>query len=250
VQVGEGKKVIKAEIYKDVVLRKDKEPQRYLRLVDALLLEDCIKIVTNPQHYANHFKEVLKYAFPNCGNAVPRLFLERLIEPRNRLAHVHPITIRQAEQVICYCNDVIDSIKQYYKEKGISQMYNVPSFVRFRDSLGHTVDSEFFGQLNNGARQLFYLTEEDTYLRPGDRLTIELDVDPSFPPDSFIFKWVIGTRGGSEHRSNRIEIILEETDVQEAMWIQCILVSNKKWHRFGGVYDDVITISYKVLPPL
>ena len=70
-----------------------------------------------------------------CDEA--RTYLKRLIPIRNKLSHSNPISIREAERVICYCNDFVDGIKIYFEKKGMGNMFNVPHAIRLNDSLGN-----------------------------------------------------------------------------------------------------------------
>jgi hypothetical protein len=65
-----------------------------------------------------HFGIALKHAFPH-GREEARTFLVRIMETRNSLAHVNAISSRTAEQVICYSNDIIDSLKHHYRDLGM-----------------------------------------------------------------------------------------------------------------------------------
>ena len=93
------------------------EPERFSRIIDAAILDDCINIICNPNLFRRHFREAFKTAFPvGDSRDETRIFLKRLIKPRNLLYHANPISVRQAEQVICYSHDIIESLKKYYEE--------------------------------------------------------------------------------------------------------------------------------------
>jgi hypothetical protein len=93
--------------------RQAAEKERYKRVIDAALLDDLITIICHPSLYKPIFIKYFQASFPNGVNEL-RNVLNKLIDPRNRLSHANPITHRQAEQVICYSHDIIDSIKNYY----------------------------------------------------------------------------------------------------------------------------------------
>jgi hypothetical protein len=61
----------------------------------------------------------------------------RLLDPRNRLYHSNPISLHEAEQVVCYSNDIIESLKQHYGAIGMQSEYNVPTNLKFSDSFGN-----------------------------------------------------------------------------------------------------------------
>ena len=76
------------------------------------------------QLYKDVFKIVLDNIYPDgCDEA--RTYLKRLVPIRNKLSHSNPISIREAERVICYCNDFVDGIKGYFEKKGMGNMITV-----------------------------------------------------------------------------------------------------------------------------
>lgn len=124
-QHANGDYLIKNEIRNKIQARIDSEPGRYPRPIDACLLEHEIAIISNPVLYKIHFKKVFENEFPE-GLTGFRKCLDRLVQPRNKLYHANPISIREAERVICYSNDIIDAIKDYYIQTGMNQEYNRP----------------------------------------------------------------------------------------------------------------------------
>ncbi len=98
---------------KEIKTRQLNEQQRFTRLIDAAFLDDLISIICHPNIYNKLFNPIFSNSFSN-GSGELRNMLNKLIEPRNRLSHANPITNRQAEQIICYSHDIIDSIKEYY----------------------------------------------------------------------------------------------------------------------------------------
>ena len=93
-----------------------------------------IYLLCTDKFYQLMFKDILIHSYPQ-GNNEAREFLGRLIPIRNKLSHSNPITIREAEKAICYSNDFIDGVKEYYKKEGKDRMYNVPTIIRIIDSL-------------------------------------------------------------------------------------------------------------------
>lgn len=126
-----GDRLIKNEIVKSLQARKANEPHRYPRLIDAVLLDDAINIISNPNLYNKHFHEIFKSAYPD-GREEARTFMKKLIPARNSLSHANPISTRQAEQVICYSNNIIDAIKKYYTLKNMDNEYNVPLILKIQ----------------------------------------------------------------------------------------------------------------------
>jgi hypothetical protein len=128
--------VLKKRIRENIEKMFREQPGRYKRSVDAALLDDLITIICKPDTYNSCFATALKVAFPQ-GPEEARNFLGRLPTPRNHLSHANPISIRQAEQVICYCNDVVYARREFYAMSGSADAYNVPSILRMWDAFGH-----------------------------------------------------------------------------------------------------------------
>lgn len=244
-----GNRLIKKSLSDQVEERRAREPQRYPRKIDAVLLDDAINIICNPHLYNAHFKSALHNAYPN-GVAETRIFLERIAAPRNNLAHANSIGLRQAEQIICYTNDVIDSLKTYYIERGMQNLYNAPSILKFVDSFGNTLTRSQFGSHPSGGILKSLIDDPRFYLRPGDVLTLEIEVDPAFTQDGYILKWKVPRKMPPlPHDNARIVVPIAVEHVQEMLWINCTLITSREWHRHGS-HDDTIHVAYRVLPPL
>jgi hypothetical protein len=216
-------------------------PERYRREIDALVLDDLIAILCKQDLYADCFAPALGRAFPQ-GNEVARTFLYRLVPVRNALSHANPITIHDAERVLCYCDDVVEALKVYYESRNMSKDFNSPTFTRFVDSLGHS-------EIPTSTDSVYDYSDSSS-LRPGDAIRLEVEVDSSFDPDTCIVSWSIfqvGDHGVGMGTS--FELTLLPRHVGEKFMIQAILTSNKDWHRHGS-YDATLMATYKVLPPL
>lgn len=212
---------------------------RYSRPIDAALLEDEIAIISNPLLYKNHFKKGLEGAFP-FGHDQARVVLQKLIEPRNCLAHGNVITVRRAEQVICYVGDIIESLKNYYVEANMASQYNAPRFVRVVDSLGNV--GHFQGEPANV--DTFYFPKNNS-LHVGDTLSIQLEVDPSFPPSDYRIVWQAPAPGLGN--GCQLALPIEERHITADLRFTCELISNNSWHRYGR-HDHYLCFIYKVLP--
>lgn len=241
------KYLIKTEIRQRVKSLINKEPERFPRYIDAFFLPDLIYIICRNDLYNKFFKDPFLKAFPD-GNNEARTFLTRLEDPRNALYHANPISNRQAEQVICYCHDIIESLKEYYFEMGTECEYNVPRIIKVTDSFGNTIHLSEIDKLliNNWRLDIDY----KNYLRPGDTLGIEIEIDPSFNPSSYTIKWIIDHRTINGYNNNtKISFDIEVKHVGSIFPVDCQIISNKIWHKHG-ICDDYIKIFYKVLPPL
>ncbi len=245
-----GNRLIRGSLSQQVENRRLGEPNRYPRKIDAVLLEDAVDIICKPELFQQHFRKSLIDAFPD-GREEARTFLNRLLAPRNNLAHANAISVRQAEQIICYCNDVIESLKKYYSELGMQQEYNVPLILKVTDSFGNVFTRSQFDRCHDGGIMLSFFDKPNMFLRSGDILTLELEIDPSFDPSSYILTW-----GSAKSFSTPIPdgskavIAITNKQVSQQFDIQCRLTTNKEWHRMHNGADDFLMLYYKVLPPL
>jgi hypothetical protein len=239
--------LIKTEIRERVKSLIEQESERFPRSIDAFFLPDLIYIICKEDLYNKLFKILFVKAFPEGRNEA-RTFLLRLEFPRNALSHANPISDRQAEQVICYCHDIIDSLQEYYFEMGTEHEYNVPRIIKITDSLGNTIH---FNEIEKLLGRIWYLDKDrKNYLRPGDTLGIEIEIDPSFSPSSYTIEWKIKHRTINEYNNKtKISFDVEAQHVGTMFSVECSLISNKTWHKYGD-WDDDIGIIYKVLPPL
>jgi hypothetical protein len=221
-------------------------PGRYKRPVDAALLNDLITIICKPDTYESCFATALRVAFP-LGNEEARNFLNRLLAPRNHLSHANPISIRQAEQVICYSNDVVHALRDFYAMRGKADAYNAPSILRMCDSFGHMEHAQ---AAHADMHKFDYSDDPASYLRPGDTLTIEIEVDPSFSDEGFMVNWssihVDDQRG---ERLVKFVLPIENRHVGRELPIIIKIISHQDWHRHQ-VWDDLWRVSYRVLPPM
>jgi len=216
-------------------------PGRYHRRIDTLLLEDEAKTI------AKFFNE-LRDAFSGVAHnreAVQHQ-LNHIIAARNPLYHANPITLRQAERAYCYSSDIIDAIQNYYRRQAMAYLYDAPLILRMSDSLGHLqhrIAGTEAQDFNFG-----YANDEASYLRTGDVLTIEVEVDPAYPPDSYEIRWASTRLPLNQYgKGASFQVVLTESQVSAQFDIQCSVISNKAWHRKGDK-DDFMLVSYRVLP--
>ncbi len=232
-----GDNLIKGEIVKKIITRKEAEPERYPRLIDASLLEHQIDIICNPSLYNKYFAKGLQVVFPD-GREEAKTFLERLEYPRNCLAHANPISLRQYEQVICYSHDAIDSLKEYYVMSNKASEFNVPRIIKATDHFGNVL------HLTERGNYQFY-EDKRFYLWPGDKLMIEIEVDQTFEDSEYDIMWY-GTHFSSADR--KLTLTIDERHVSQCFQITCRLTTKKNWHKYQ-MFDDQFHCNYKVLPP-
>jgi hypothetical protein len=152
--------------------------------------------------------------------------------------------------VLCYSTDVIEGLKEYYTKMGMSQSYNVPTVVRIWDSLGHEDHLTGEDQNHDGPRCVDYSRDKASYLRCGDTLRIEVNVDPTFDAQEYEITWAISDIGGVElPPGNTFHLHLTERYVATRFCVVCYVASKKNWHKLGRC-DDQVDIAYRVLPPL
>jgi len=244
----DGKRLIKKEIIKDALQRKSNDSSRYPRLIDAMLLDDEIKIICHPNLYRDFFNQALSQAYPN-GNDEARTFLNRLIPIRNKLYHGNPISIREAEKVICYSNDALDSIKEYYKSQLMEKKYNAPTIIKVTDSFGNIFYSSQIKRNSTGRGLCDTRTTEKNIIYPGDKISIEVEIDSSFNEDDYSINWIFDKKDKTSFQINSNKILLEidNQHIRTDYAIYCSVISKEDWHRCGDV-DDSIAIIYQIAP--
>lgn len=236
---------------KSMVEKADKmiadEPSRFPTPVDTLFVEDIVYLLCKPDFYKDYFSQYLRIMYPD-GNSELRTFLERLIPIRNKLSHTNPFSIRDAERCVCYSNDFIDCIKEYYKMKGKDKEFNIPTIIRVTDSLGNeylikendTLTFQSISILDPESKQnkVFYA---------GEKFSLNLTLDPSFSEDSYTLNW--GPQKGIEISENgkRADITITNELIGERNVIWCNLVTTNEWHKYHG-YDQQLLFTFKALP--
>jgi hypothetical protein len=129
--------------------------------------------------------------------------------------------------------------------------YNVPMFVKIVDSRGNICQCAGLDRGIAGIAKCDLRKTESGVLYPGDRIEIEVEVDPTFDRSSYRLKWRWrGAQRITDAMGDHLRLVLtiEDCNVAERFWVACTLISDKTWHRFGGL-DDRIELMYKVLPP-
>ncbi len=237
--------VVKKSIRDKTAIMMRNHPQRFHRKIDTLFLEEIIYLLCRNDLYKQFFKNFLDLIYPD-GNAEARTYLNRLVPIRNSLSHSNPISVRDAERCICYTNDFIDGVKQYYYNKGEERVFNTPNAIKINDSLGN----EF--QLNKDKSfELITLnwpgTNQLYQFHLGERYSAWLTLDPSYTPDQYIFDWHVEC-GRHLGTSSRLDIEITEDMIRERCPIYCTIKSTKSWHRYQG-YDQQFAIVFQVLPP-
>ncbi len=245
-----GNRLIKTAIVRDVDQRMRRSAGRYPRRVDALQLDEAIDILCKPGLYDRHFRHALQTAFPE-GHEEARTFLYRLLEPRNHLAHANGISIHQAKRVICYTEDVIDSLKRSYRDQGMQEEYDAPLILRFSDSFGNEMHREQMRPVHDGGIGAFFHEDPETFLRPGEILKLEIEVDPNYDRGSYTIQWAcMKGLAGIEDTAPQLVIPIDWHHVGRQLSIHCHVTANRAWHRMQSGADDFLAVSYRVQPPI
>ena len=243
-----GDNIINKSIRKTADKLKNEDPQRFPRHVDTLLLDDIIRILCNPNFYKDLFKEALDINYRQ-GREEVREYLKRLIPIRNALCHSNPISTRQAEQVICYSNDFIYGVREYYRAKGLETMWNIPQIIKATDSLGNV----YFPKIENKdhPQKYFDIRKMNGIFQVGDSYSITLEIDPSFERSDYTVKWSVPHLGEREDFLNSLSYSKTFTidDVKQTFQIHASITSIESWHKYSG-YDDDLNIYVTVLPPI
>lgn len=190
-----------------------------------------------------HFWKPLSPAFPD-GESEARTFLTRLLVPRNHLCHANSISVRQAEQVICYTNDVIESLKEYYRNINMQSIYNVPLILKVIDSFGNTFTRSQFQEHAGGILKCLY-NDPKYDLHVGDTLTIEVEVDPCFDSSSYSLEWSVRCGLPLDFpNTTKIVIPITTQNVSQHFFVDCKVTTTREWHRLSGEKDDQLTLGF------
>jgi len=215
------------------------------RQVDGTTFGQLIKIAVSQKLYLDHFAEALKECYP-LGAEEAEFFLNQLRDIRNGIAHGRGVSDRNTEKAVCYSNDLADAIKSYFRGRNLEREYNVPLIIRYSDSLGNESHLEGLS-LDLSTRIIDWRRAGKGDLYPGDRLVVEVEVDPSFDRSSYKAKWnVLGKYAGSEDLT--AEITITNDMVGEQFEIAFEVRSTRDWHRMWGM-DDRLALIFRVLPP-
>lgn len=242
-KLNNGEPLVKADIRKHVQKMMDKEPDRFKRPVDTFFIDQIIYFLCNQKWYKDLFKEAMDYAYPQ-GCAEAREFLMRLVPIRNPLSHSNPISIRQVEQVICYSHDFVDGLKEYYRDRGEEQLWNVPKIIKVKDSLGNVFES-LVEDMAIGAHAIV-----PQKLQCGEKYSVEVEIDTSFGPEEYNIKWSMGRKNTASFNDKTMFVVdLAPQDVGQTTIISCKVTQKKEWHKFGN-HDSCVNIHLTVLPPI
>ena len=151
--------------------------------------------------------------------------------------------MHDAERSICYSHDFVEGLKQYYKDRGEEQVWNVPKIIKVTDSLGNIFDNI---KEDSGLGAYVNLPQQ---FHCGDTYSIEVEIDSSFSPDEYKIEW---KKHGHDmmqwNNSTKMTITFGLKDVGFTSFITCRVTQNKEWHKFGH-FDSQVNVCFTVLPP-
>ncbi|HEY4848774.1 MAG TPA: hypothetical protein VIH87_13560 [Methylocella sp.] len=233
------------KIRESIANQKTLHPSKYTRDIDATTFDEAISILTNSRFYNARFRQALIAAYP-LGNEEARHFLTRLKAIRNDVSHGQGCSGRQLEQATCYANDLIDSLKAFFKEHNMEKDFNVPTITRYQDSLGNRSFLENVHE-NVNNRVIDWRRQGIGDLRPGDTLVAEIEIDPSFAPNDYDVIWYVFAADNGNSPTARV--LITKKHVGEQFELRFTIKTKKEWHRFHDC-DEGLTVLYRVLPPI
>jgi hypothetical protein len=239
-----GQHLVSKEIREHARERMKADPGRFARPIDATTFGHVVKLALHPQLYAHHFKVALAAAYPD-GEAEARTFLLRIENIRNKLAHGGTCSVRDLERVICYSNDLVESLKDFFVSQNKQRLYNVPMITKLIDSRGN----EFYPPSDRTDFTAWFPRDQGVGdLEIGEVFSIEVEVDPTFDPASYKVQWTTFTPPRPPKQGTRFQLTISEEYVTERFILHCDVISDKPWHRLGAS-DDLVIIHYRILPP-
>lgn len=239
-QKTDGNFLLKKELREHVSGMLKKNPERYKKPVDTLFIDDIVYILCHSTLYKSLFKEALDEIYPD-GCSEVRTILSRLVPIRNSLSHSNPISMHQVERMICYTHDFIEGLKIYYTKKGKEKMWNVPSIIKVKDSLGNV-----FENLNNDLHTIVLEVNQQLYC--GDSYSVEVEIDPSFSKSDYDIVWECKNKNLKDQTSNTLNLKFTPKDVGMLYGIHCTVISKNEWHKFN-LHDSEILLCLTILPP-
>ncbi|MFY0630167.1 MAG: hypothetical protein JXR05_07275 [Flavobacteriaceae bacterium] len=241
----DGNYLIKKELVEKAKKMMASEPNRFPKPVDTLFLEDIIYLLCKNDFYKNYFSSFLNKMYPEGVNEL-RTFLSRLIPIRNMLSHSNPFSMRDAEQCVCYCNDFIECIKEYYIMTNQDKEFNIPTIIKVVDSLGN----EYLIKDGRAGERLNIKDTTTNKMKTfyhGDQFSLDLTVDPSFDDTSYRLEWM--PKNGMEILNNgkKINVTITDELIGNEVILWCRLITENGWHRYLK-YDQQLIVHFKALP--
>ncbi len=240
----DGNYKFKTKLVEKSDIMRAQEPGRFPTPLDTLFLEDIVYLLCHNDIFP-WLSPYLSLAYPE-GKEELRTFLTRLIPVRNKLSHTNPFSSQDAYRSVCYSNDFIDCVKYYFEQKNMAKEFNVPSIIKVRDSLGNEK------VINHDNETVIYqLKDPETKLPKtlyrGDKFSITIEIDPSFPTTDYDIKWY--AKDGMEilNEGRTVNFTIGNRLIGEDVGVSAELISHEDWHRWGR-YDQFFILKFKALP--
>jgi hypothetical protein len=131
--------------------------------------------------------------------------------------------------------------------RGKADAYNAPIILRMWDSFGHMEHAQ--AAHANVSHKFDYSKDPASYLRPGDTLTIEIEVDPSFSEEGFTVKWTEVFVDQKGERKVKLVVLVENRHVQREMPIDIKVISHRDWHLADCLYIPITDIASNPAQP-
>jgi len=95
-----------------------------------------------------------------------------------------------------------------------------------------------------------YLDDARMHLRPGDILTLEIEVDPSYDPSTYEIRWTSVKQWAADPTDQpKVVVPIENRHVGQSFFVQCNITAKRDWHIMGIGADDFLFLVFRVLPP-
>lgn len=239
----DGQYYINNEIREHVEWMMRTNGERCRRVVDALFFEHISYFLCHQVFYKAVFRSVFGNVYPG-GIGEIKGILKKLQPIRNVLSHANPLSVRQAEQAICYSHDLIDAIKEYYKQKGEESVWNVPRVIRITDSLGNVFDNP---EDKHGIQSIYKIPNSVVC---GDEYSVTVEIDSSWQPEEYTIKWEAGNQKYPEYCDKQKFVrTFEPKDVSMLYYITCTVIQHKDWHKYIS-YDCKVSLQLSIQPPI
>ncbi len=81
----------------------------------------------------------------------------------------------------------------------------------------------------------------------GDKFSLYLTLDPSFPEDSYTLKWSVEDGVEIVNNGKQINVTITNKLIGETRYLFCQLITNNEWHRWSGC-DQQLVVQFKAIP--
>lgn len=123
-------------------------------------------------------------------------------------------------------------------------MWNVPRIISVSDSFGNRFDN-FVDKNIDGT-----IFDINKAFHCGEQYSVEVEVDPSFDPNSYTIIWEFNKHDFNEfNNQTNITITFGMQDISTSSYLRCKIISNKEWHKYK-YFDCKVSLCLTILPPI